>query len=199
MLSLTSPVETRFHRIPAGAKLAALSAATVALFAIDEPRAMGAALAVTAGLYALGGRPFVTAGLRALRPLWIFVAVVLVWHGWAGEPWQGVIIALCMGVAVALANLVTMTTRLEDMTDVVTWLASPLRPLGLSPRVLGFAIALVVRFTPVLLDKGRALGYAWRARSPRRASWRIVLPLTLVAMDDAEHVAEALRARGGLD
>ena len=32
----------------------------------------------------------------------------------------------------------------------------------------------------------------------RRAGWRIVAPLALMALDDAEHVAEALRARGGV-
>lgn len=199
MLSLTSPVETRFHRVPAAAKLAALSAATFGLFLTDDPRVMIAALAGTGALYASGGRLFIAGGLRALRPLAFFVAVVLLWHGWAGEPMQGLVISLRMGVAVGLANLVTMTTRLEDMTDVVIWLARPLRRLGLSPEVLGFAIALVIRFTPVLLDKGRKLAEAWRARSPRRANWRIALPLALLAIDDAEQVAEALRARGGLD
>lgn len=198
MLSLTSPVETRYHRIPAGAKLAALSAATFGLFLTDDPLAMSAALAGTVALYALAGPRFVTGGFRALRPLWVFIAVVLLWHGWAGEMMQGVVISLRMGIAVGLANLVTMTTRLEDMTDVVTWLARPLRLIGLTPHTLAFAIALVIRFTPVLLDKGRQLNDAWRARSPRRATWQIVLPLTLLAIDDAEHVAEALRARGGL-
>lgn len=199
MLSLTSPVETPYHRLPAAAKLAALSAATFGLFLTDDPRLLTAALAGTVALYALAGPRFLWGGLRALRPLWPFVAVVLVWHGWAGEMLLGLAICLRMGTAVALATLVTMTTRLEDMTDVVTWLARPLAALGLSPRLLGFAIALVIRFTPVLLDRARGLIDAWRARSARRAGWRIVLPLTLLALDDAEHVAEALRARGGLD
>jgi len=35
------------------------------------------------------------------------------------------------------------------------------------------------------------------ARSRRRPGWQLVLPLSLAALDDADHVAEALRARGG--
>jgi biotin transport system permease protein len=70
--------------------------------------------------------------------------------------------------------------------------------LGLSPKVLAVSVALVVRFTPVLMDKVTQLMQAWRARSARRANWRVVLPAVLIALDDADHVAEALRARGGL-
>jgi biotin transport system permease protein len=39
---------------------------------------------------------------------------------------------------------------------------------------------------------------AIRARSPRRPGWRLVVPAALAALDDADHAAEALRARGGL-
>jgi len=65
-------------------------------------------------------------------------------------------------------------------------------------RGIGVAMALVVRFTPVLAVKGRALSLAWRARSRRKVGWRILVPFAVLAIDDAEHVAEALRARGGI-
>jgi biotin transport system permease protein len=29
-------------------------------------------------------------------------------------------------------------------------------------------------------------------------NWRILLPISLIALDDADRVAEAIRARGGL-
>lgn len=62
---------------------------------------------------------------------------------------------------------------------------------------LGFAIVLVIRFIPVLRARAQGLIEAWRARSPRRAGWQVAFPITLLAIDDAEQVAEALRARGG--
>jgi len=110
----------------------------------------------------------------------------------------GLVIVLRMITAVGLANLVTMTTKLSDMMAVVRWLAAPLRRFGVRTRSLELAVALVVRFTPVLAAKGQMLSFAWRARSRKRAGWRIVMPFTVLAIDDAEHVAEALRARGGL-
>jgi biotin transport system permease protein len=108
-------------------------------------------------------------------------------------------VSLRLAAAVGLANLVTMTTRLDDRTDVVLRLLSPLGRLGIRTAPIGFAMALVIRFTPVLFAKAGTLVDAWRARSPRRPGWQILMPITLLAIDDAEHVAEALRARGGLD
>ena len=78
-------------------------------------------------------------------------------------------------------------------------LLAPLRHLGIRTAPIGFAMALVIRFTPVLFAKAGTLIDAWRARSPRRPGWQVVMPIALLAIDDAEHVAEALRARGGLD
>ena len=198
MISLTSPVKTRAHDWPAGAKLAALCGVTCALFFIQNTGVLLACFAAVLGLYALPGRVFFTAGLRLLWLLWPFIAIVLIWHLWLGDLLDGLGIILRLMTAVALANLVTMTTRLTDMTRVVKWLCTPLRRVGLRSDMLELAIALVIRMTPVLITKGSQLSQSWRARSYHRETWRIILPFTVLALDDADHVAEALRARGGL-
>jgi biotin transport system permease protein len=159
--------------------------------------------AIAAAIYLSEGLTFARHGLRMLRPLWPFFVVLVLWHGvtggWhAGAIWQGAAIGIKMATAVGLANLVTMTTRLDQMIAVIERLAAPLARFGLSPRVLALAIALVIRFTPVLMVRARQLADSWRARSGRRPNWRILVPVTLAAIDDAEHIAEALRARGGL-
>lgn len=198
MLTLTSPVETWLHPLPAGAKMAALCAATAGLFFITSPVFLAAALVLALGLTASGGTTFFRHGLRLLRPLWPFLVIVGVWHLWTAELREGAAILLRLVAVVMLANLVTMTTRLSDMIGVIERLAAPLRPLGLSPRLLAMAIALVIRFIPVLAERVTQIGDAIRARSGRRPGWRVLVPATLAALDDADHVAEALRARGGL-
>lgn len=198
MISLTSPVETRAHGWPAGWKLAGLCLATAAIFFLESPAALALVAAGVLALYLLPGPVFFATGLRRLRMLWPFLLVVTVWGAIEGRPADGVAAVLRMVSAVALANLVTMTTRLTDMIAVVAVLCRPLRRLGLPTRTVEIAIALVIRMTPVLLDKAEGLIQAWRARSRRRPGWRIILPLTLLAFDDAERVSEALKARGGL-
>lgn len=197
MLTLTSPVETALHRWPAGVKLAALCLFTLALFAQETPLPLaGAALALMAAHLALG-RDIAAAGLRLLRPLWPFAAVVAVWHLLAGDPQGGAVVLLRMGAAVAAANLVTMTTRLSDMQAVLLRLLSPLSRFGLPVARIALAFALVIRFIPVLSQRVGLIRAAWTARSPRAAGWRLLVPTALTALDEAEHVAESLRARGG--
>lgn len=197
MLTLTSPVETWAHRLPAGVKLAALALATTGLFALSGVLSLALAFAAALALAATGGGKFVGAVLRLLWPLWPFVAVVAAWHLWTGDVAGGAVIILRLLTAVTLANAVTMTTRLSDMIAVFQWLARPLAPLGLSPRRLALAFALVIRFIPVMLDHLTRITDAWSARSPRRPRWRVLVPATLAALDDADRAAEALRARGG--
>lgn len=197
MISLTSPVKTRAHRWPAGLKLAGLCAATVGLFFIESLAVHAGILCVIAVVYASAGPLFFKTGLRQLRLIWVFIAIVALWHIWTGDVATGGTVILRLISALALANLVTMTTRLTDMIDVVRVLTAPLKRLGLNPAALEMAIALVIRLTPVLAQKGGNLTQAWRARSPRRPKWQILLPFTVLALDDADHVAEALRARGG--
>jgi biotin transport system permease protein len=197
MLTLTSEVEIWAHRLPAGLKLGALAGATTALFGLASPFALAVAAAGVAGLYASGGRIFARTGLRLLRPLWPFVLIVAMWHLWTRDPAVGMTVILRMVAAVGLANFVTLTTRLSDMLSVFQWLARPLQVLGLSPRRLALAVALVIRFIPVMLERMTLIGESWRARSPRRPRWRVLVPATLAALDDADRVAEALRARGG--
>jgi biotin transport system permease protein len=197
MLTLTSPVEIWAHRLRAGPKLAALAVATTALFAVNQPVALAFATAATAVLFLTGGHRFALAGLRLLFPLWPFVLVVGLWHLWTAEIAGGIAVLLRMLTAVALANFVTMTTRLSDMIAVFQWLASPIARFGLSPRRLALAMTLAIRFVPVMLERLARIGESWSARSPRRPRWRVLVPATLAALDDADRAAEALRARGG--
>ncbi|NHB77541.1 energy-coupling factor transporter transmembrane component T [Rhodobacter calidifons] len=196
MLTLTSPVETWAHRWPAGPKLALLALATTGLLLLSAPVLLAGAALATAGLYMTAGRGFARTGARLLWPLWPFVLVVGLWHLWTADLTGGAAILLRMLTAVALANFVTMTTRLSDMLAVFQGLARPLSPL-LPPRRLALAFALVIRFIPVMLQRMAQIEASWRARSPRPPRWRVLVPGVLAALDDADRVAEALRARGG--
>lgn len=197
MLTLTSPVDTVWHGARAGVKLALLCGYTVVLFWLDDPLSMAVAALLPAGLIARGGPIFARHAARMLRPLWPFLLILGLWHWWTDDLAQGLTIALRLIAAVAAANLVTMTTRLSDMLAVIERLLAPLARLGLPPRRVALVFALVIRFIPVLSDRMTRIAEAFAARSRRKPRWRVLVPATLAALDDADHVAEALRARGG--
>ncbi|WP_417474029.1 energy-coupling factor transporter transmembrane component T family protein [Leisingera sp.] len=198
MISLTSPVRTRAHDWPAGVKLGLLAGATFGLFMLSDLRLQTLAALAMLGLYALPGKRFFLSGMERLRVLWPFVAILALWHGLTATYGEGAQFILRLLTTVGLANLVTMTTALSEMIAVFRWLATPLRRLGLNTRVIELAIALVIRLLPTLITNGQRLTDAWRARSRRRPGWRVVVPFTLLALDDADHLADALRARGGI-
>jgi biotin transport system permease protein len=198
MISLTSPIETRAHQWHAGVKLGFLCLTTLILFFIDNLLFHCLFFGFVLLLYALPGMQFFKFGMKHLKIMWPFVLLVGIWHLWTAELQQGATIIARLLSTVALANLVTMTTRLSDMVDVVNKLTRPLQKMGLNTHALELSITLVIRMTPVLARKGQQLSWAWRSRSNRRSGWRILLPFTVLALDDADHVAEALRARGGI-
>ncbi|MFA9231924.1 MAG: energy-coupling factor transporter transmembrane protein EcfT [Microgenomates group bacterium] len=193
MLTLTSQIDTYAHRIPAGAKMAGFAGLTLLLFAVPQPWLLALPVAT---LIVLCGADFARQSLRALRPLIPLIVLLALWHLWLRDP-QGITIITRMIIGVAAANFVTMTSTLTDLTRVIERLARPLGPL-ISPKTLALAVGLTIRFVPTMLIRADQITESWRARSAKRPGWRVVLPSTLGALDDAAHTAEALRARGGL-
>jgi len=185
------------HKRPVGQKMWALAIASVALFWITHWAVMLCALIAVLLLYASVGKAAVSQGLKLLKPLLWIAAIILTFHMFRGETLAGVVVVMRLIALMALANLVTLTSRLSDMTDLFLWILSPLSRFGLRTAPIALALGMVMRFTPVLIERGGQLTQSWRARGGKRASWRLILPLFITVVDDADRVAEALKARGG--
>jgi len=198
MLTLAIPGPSWAHRLGAGRKLGALSIAMILLLQVTSLPALGLALAGIASLYASLGPRAWRPGLEGLRPLIWLAVLVVAFHAVFADFATGAAMALRIFVMVGLANFITLTTPMAEMIAVVTRVAAPLRHLGLDPRALALSMALFLRYIPVLRARAAALALAWRARSQRRTGVRIIVPLVLTALDDADQLADALRARGGL-
>lgn len=198
MLALTYSPKTRLHRLSAPIKLVGLCAMTTALFLFPTGWATLVLGGLAFALYAGMGPAFFRAGLRTLFGLWPFIVVLGLWHAWQGDWGTGIMIVARLITAVAFANLVTMTTPLQDMIACLVRLLHPFRKLGLNPNAVSLAIAMMIRFIPVFMARAEQLKLAHRARSPRSGRWAIIFPLALGMLDDADTVAEALRARGGI-
>lgn len=198
MILLSSSIRTRMHDWPAGVKFTALCGATILLFQVSEIIVHALVFAAIFFFYLGQGRVFFCAGVRTLWILWPFIALVLLWHYFSGDLYSGGVIVLRMTNALALANLVTMTTRLDDLMDFLRWCLAPLRHFGVRTRSVELAVGLMLRFTPVLYQKSCYIREAWCARARSKPRWRLIVPIALLALDDADHVAEALKARGGI-
>lgn len=195
MFASVSDTQSWAHRLPAGAKFAALLVLTAVVLVLRSPWVLLGVAAVTFLLFLSCGPAIMRAGWRMLRVFLIVAGVIGLWHLLTSTPEAAARIVLQLLIAVALAVFVTLSTRLEDM---LALFRRALAVIGLPEALRGqiaLAMALAIRFVPVLGQKAALLRESWRARSRRRFSPRLVLPLALLAIDDAEAVAEALRAR----
>jgi biotin transport system permease protein len=199
MLTLTSPVKTWLHAVPAGIKLLVLLSATVLLVSVYDPALFAVLIAGILLLCLSFGPAFLAVAAGTLRPLWPFVLVVGLWHVWQQDVGAGLTIVLHMIAIVLLANFVTMTTKLSEMMAVIERQTPTISRWGISPRALSPAVALTIRLVPVLNDRLASTSLAYRARSWRRPRWRLVVLATLAVLDEADHVADALRAHGGIN
>ena len=199
MLSLSLPRPSWAHRVPAPVKLVLLLVLSVSLFFVTDLFVLGTALAAAIGLTASLGRDVWRQMFRLFLPIVPMILLLMLFHILFGGIEDGAAISFRLLALVCLANFVTMTTALSDMMRILQRLLSPLEGLGVKARTTSVAMALVIRFLPVLLQRSRDLFDAWRARSAKTPRWNLIAPVALSAFDDAERVSDALRARGGLD
>lgn len=186
------------HRLPAGLKLLAVAIASLLLLRYTSFWVLLPALAGVLLCYASLGRTGL-AQLKLLRAMSFLLAVLLALHWVSGTFLEGVAIVLRLAIMILAANFVSVTTRMDDMLDAVQPLFKPFEFIGLSPRKPALGVALVLRFAPYMLVVFGQLREAWQARTGSRNSWRLLAPFAIQSLSMSDHVAEALKARGGSD
>lgn len=195
MISAYLARPTWLHRVPAGAKLIAVAALSLIVLPVNDWRLLALGLVALLTLYATLGREALLriAGLRPLVPILVGIGLLQVW----ADSWQAAGAALLRIVLMVLAaDLVTMTTTMRALMAAVEPVLRPLRIFGLDPERLALAVALVLRFVPVLLAQWQAREEAWRARTSRRRPLRLVANFVAETLVMADHVSESLDARG---
>jgi biotin transport system permease protein len=189
------PADSVLHRTPAGVKLATLAVVlTVLVLRSDLPSVLAGA-----GLAALG---YVVAGVGVrvsvaqVWPLRWFVLVLVAVQVWLADVERALVTAGGLVVAVALAGLVTVTTRVTAMLAAFTALLRPLRPLRVDPDRVGLVLALAVRAVPVVADLARQVREAHAARGLPPDPRTYAAPLVVRTLRQADALGEALAARG---
>jgi biotin transport system permease protein len=197
MISLYLAQKSWLHRLPAGVKLLSLAAISLLLYPVEQPAILLGVLTITLLAYASLDKAALQQllALKALLPLFSLIFLLQWWSvGFAAAA----VLVMRMLTLILLANLITLTTRMDDMMDAVMPLFAPLRLLGVDTRRIAFAVTLLIRFIPVLMAVVSHLLDAWKARGGGRKLWRLAIPLTIQSIRLSDNVAEALAARGGI-
>ncbi len=195
MLSLYLPGDSVIHRLPAGAKLLVLFGASVALFAVSGVAVHAAELAVVAGLFHLARIPWRDT-FHQLRPALLFLVPIFLFHVFLTDLGLGLETVLRIAVLLLLAVLVTLTTRLSDMIDVIERATWPLRHCGVNPSKVGMMLSMAIRFIPLMMKNAREILEAQRARGLDRSAVALLVPLLIKTLKMADNLADAIEARG---
>jgi biotin transport system permease protein len=183
------------HRLPAGPKLIGLAACSIALLAVDSWPGVAVAVVMTVALYALAGL-----GPRALwsqvRPLRWFVPVLVVIQVWTLGATAAAVLTTRLVVLVALAGLVSLTTRTSAILAALERGMRPLGRVGVDAERVALVLALAIRSVPVIADLATSVQDARRARGRERDLRAFAVPLVVGSLRRADALGEALRARG---
>lgn len=197
-IGLYRPGSSVLHRLPAGVKLLVVLVAMVGVSLLRPWWQLAIAAAVTAGLYALARIPVRVAWLQ-LRPLRYVIVLVAALQCWLSDWHTAVTVCGTVLIAVALAALVTLTTRVSAMLDAVGSLLRPLRHLGIDPDRIGLVLAITIRCIPLVAGIVATVSEARRARGLGFSIRALAAPVVIRSLRSADALGEALIARGADD
>ena len=195
MLSLYVPGDSFVHRLPAGVKLLGLLSASAALFVFPGIALHAGELLFVAALYRIARIPW-RPTLHQLRPALLFLVPIFLFHVFITDWLLGLETVLRILVLLLLAVLVTLTTRLSDMIDVLERAAGPLRLVGINPSKVGMMLSMVIRFIPLMMKEAREILEAQRARGLDRSVVALLVPLLVKTLKMADNLSDAIDARG---
>ncbi len=189
-IGLYQPGASLVHRCPPGAKLLVLVVALALTL-----RCPLAALPAAAGLYALARVP-VRLAVAQVRPLWPILVATGAFQAVTAGPLRAAEVTCGLLVSVALAGLVTLTTRVTAMLDAIAVVVRPLRVVGVDPERVALLLALTIRSVPLLVEIVTTVREAQVVRGAGRNPVALAVPVVVRALRAADALGEALTARG---
>ena len=199
MFTSVSSHSTKLDKVSVKKKIFLSCFAAAILFFIKNPLLMLSIFFVLLLIYFLvGGLKFLGSGLYHLKITIPFVFILAIWHLYIDNLDNGVTLIFRLVSAFLIANLFLLTSKIHDIILAIQKCSFYLKIFRINPHALSITIGLFIRSIPILNQRAKNLMLAQSARSTKRSFWRISVPLALSILDDADHVSEALRARGGI-
>lgn len=193
--SLYVPGHSWLHRLPAGIKLALLVMVGAVLMWLSDLIALQFASLLLIFLLAQSGVG-ATKVWRQIRPMMLLLAMLAVYTSLVQTPAQALEMTLRLLCLMLSGVLVTLTTPLTAMMDVLERLLKPFEKLGLlkADRV-ALAFGLTLRLIPELSLQWNEIREAQAARGLKSSVLTLGVPMLIRTLRRAEEIAEAIDAR----
>lgn len=155
---------------------------------------LGVEVLVTMSVFALARIPLSVAASQLL-PVVPVLAFITIFQAWSVGWWSALSLATSLVVSVALALILTLTTRIGDMIESLDLALRPLARFHIPVNAISVAIAITIRLIPLQMENIRVVIEARRARSSRGLR-AFALPVIIHSIRRAEAMGEALESRG---
>ena len=195
MIAAFHHAETPVHRLRPGVKIAAVFMGATLAFVFANWIALAILASGVLVLYVIARIPPALA-LAQIRPALLILVAIFALHAIFDDWLFGVFVVARFVVIVMLAALVTLTTRVSEMVAALEIGLGPARHIGIDPSRVALAVAMAIRFIPVIATQAAAIREAQAARGLHRSFVAILVPLVIRSLRMADSVAEALDARG---
>ncbi|MCT1627618.1 energy-coupling factor transporter transmembrane protein EcfT [Corynebacterium sp. Z-1] len=187
------------HRTPPTAKLVALLIFVVSITALpSQPWHTVAVLAGITALYVIARIPFGTA-MRQLAPVVPLIALLGLYLWWQNGPAQALTTAFGLVATLAAANLLTLTTTLEELMNGLERSLAPLRRFGVPVDTISLAVSVTIRLIPLMANTVNEVLDARKARGAGLSLTAFGTPVVIRSIRRAQSIGEALMARGAGD
>jgi len=215
------PIDSPVHRLEPRVKLALVACYTVVLFSSSGWNGLGLAT-VLAVLALVLSRVPIRLALRGLRPLAVLLLITVAmnalrWNptdslfglGSLGVSRAGLMTGLFFATRIILlvigTSLLTLTTSPVALTDALSRLMVPLRPLRFPVDDVAMMFSIALRFIPTTAEEAEKIVVAQAARGARfdeggvvrraRAWVPVLIPLFVNLFRRADNLAVAMESR----
>ncbi|MDO8693158.1 MAG: energy-coupling factor transporter transmembrane protein EcfT [Sheuella sp.] len=193
--SLYSPGQSWLHRLKAGRKLLALAMLGVVLMMVHSLPVLAAVLF---GVIWLTYRSGVSVSRlwRQLRTLFWFMLFLGLYSAWVQSPEAAAEMLLRLSSLILMALLVSLTTPITQMMEVMESVLEPFSRLGwVDVSQVSLAFGLTLRLIPELSLQWDEIREAQMARGIKPGVLTMLFPMLVRTLRRAQEISEAIDAR----
>ena len=193
--SLYIPGQGWLYRIPAGRKLLVLVLLGAVLVLIHRLSILTLSLFIVTGLLYQSGLSFKKLWSQLKLAIW-FLLILCIYTAWIQSPEAALEMVLRLSSLIFAALLVSMTTPITQMMDVVVWLLKPFERIGwVNTSKVSLALGLTLRLIPELSIQWNDIREAQAARGIKPGVTTMLFPMLVRTLRRAEELSEAIDAR----
>jgi biotin transport system permease protein len=195
MGSFYFPGDSWLHRTAAGVKLLLLMLAGAGLMWVHDWRVLLLVLLGVLLCVQQSGARMQQVWLHLKTLSWLVVILVL-FTGFAQTPMDALEVGLRIYALLLGALLVSMTTSIAQMMEVLIWLLKPFHQLGwVNSERVALVFGLTLRLIPELTVQWQEIREAQAARGLKANPFTMGVPMLLRTLKRAQDIADALDAR----